>query len=139
MNKDFGDSLIKLFDRVIDEASPVLSALVNTKHRNDVYISSPSILIKYLLAANEIKHLITEYDKYLKYRNIRLIPSTDWAITFFHKDYVLHKEDWMIRKISLPPPANIKKEEEKHYTYNAFFIKIQDMFGDVKPIDPLNN
>lgn len=139
MKKDFGDFLIEVFDRLIDKASGVLSELNESRHANDLYISAPAILIKYFLEAIEIKFLIRQYEKEPKYRNIRLIPSMDWAITFFYKDYVLYKEDWMIHKISLVPPVNTKKGEPDEYSYNAFLIKIQDLFYNTKPIDPLNN
>jgi hypothetical protein len=130
MKKNMKDNLIEIFDRLIDHAPAVLSILPEGKNAKDLYISAPAIIIKYFMEAIESKSTVSQRKKQPSYRNIKLIPSTDWALTFFHMDYILLNEKWMIHKIYLTPPQNKLKCGEEDFRYEAFFIRVRNLLQD---------
>lgn len=124
MNNTYG-SLIELFKRLIDEADGNLLPLLKSYEVNNVMISAPSTIIELFKEA-----LAHEYNlgftpgfegKYFVFKGITIYPSCDWAITLYHRDYVLYKHSWMIRKIPLGAPS---KEQKEWYT--KYIIDLKD-------------
>jgi len=67
-----------------------------------------------------------------RFMGIKMIPSTDHAITLFHKDYVVYKEDWMIRKMPLMPglEAYMKEPDSAFEAVIMPFIHGEITFDD---------
>lgn len=55
---------------------------------------------------------------------VEIIPSSDLAITLYHKDYPLYNEDWMIRKVPLANPRRLKGE-----WYTEYVIALHEAFS----------
>ena len=100
------DDVIESFENLLDELIEHASAVLNTlcfmdKHKSHIYISAPYFLIEgyqnYLSNKNNGAGL-----DYL-FKGIKMIPSSDYAVTLFHTDYVVYKQNWMIRKVPLAP------------------------------------
>lgn len=106
------DALVDLINTLIDDA-PERLAFCISRGNPDIYISIPSFLIKRLQEAMVRKYNYPRTDHI--FMGIKIVPSSDYALTLFHEDYVIFKEDWMIHKISLDPlfvskqSANITK------------------------------
>lgn len=97
------EALEKLFQHLINEAPEELyECLRNAYERQKIYISAPGLLISKLHEC-----LIRKYnlqgEREHKFRGIEILPSSDYALTLFHEDYPIFKEDWMIHKIPLDP------------------------------------
>lgn len=124
MQKNMSDHLIQLFDRLIDNAPCVLSALAEGKHADELYISAPAIIVKYFVEAVDSRFAVPQTKEQPAYRNIIIIPSSDWALSFFHKDYILLNESWMIHQIFLTPLQYKIKCGEDDFKYDAFLSRV---------------
>jgi hypothetical protein len=101
-------ALISLVKKLIVGAdSRMLETIING-NCNDICFSAPDVILKLLESATLLQSEM-DYDNFA-FEEIRLldrvniIPSVDWSITLFHKDYPLYRHDWMIRKIALDIP-----------------------------------
>lgn len=135
------DHILESFGNLIAEviehsAGSFYELCFNKKHKEDIYISAPFFLVEayqnYLSKKIENHKTNSDYG----FMGIKIIPSSDYAITLFHKDYLVYKEDWMIRKIPLMPglEAYVKKP-------NSAFKPIIKPFipGDIKSENPSLN
>jgi hypothetical protein len=126
--RDAFESLLTMFERLIDEADDELLMLLNSSRTEEIYITAPSLILKYFQGAIVWKFGFGEWQrgqlgKLFVFRGITMYPSSDWAITLYHKDYTLYKMDWMIRKISLDHPRKVKGE-----WYTEYVVKLVDLF-----------
>jgi hypothetical protein len=131
------ESFGNLIDEVIEMSAGSLNALCfSEKHQKDIYISAPFFLVEayqnYL--SKKMENLESNSDH--SFIGIKMIPSTDYAITLFHKDYVVYKQDWMIRKMPLMPglEAYVKEPESGFKPFIMPFIP-----GEIKNEDPSLN
>jgi hypothetical protein len=101
---DVLESFENLITQVIEHsAAPFYGLCLSKKHKKDIYISAPFFLIEAYKTYLSKKSKSTRPTSYYRFNGIKMIPSSDYAITVFHKDYVAYKYDWMIRKWPLKP------------------------------------
>jgi hypothetical protein len=102
------DNIVQSFENLIAEVINGSGAVFyelcfSKKHQKNIYISAPFFLIEayqnYLSKKTEDDQSNLDH----RFMGLKMIPSTDYAITLFHKDFVVYKEDWMIRKMPLMP------------------------------------
>lgn len=135
------DHILESFGNLIAEviehsAGPFYGLCISKKNREDIYISAPFFLVEayqnYLSKKLENRKTKSDY----MFRGIKMIPSTDNAITLFHKDYVVYKHNWMIRKMPLMPglEAYMKKPDSAFEATILPFIP-----GEIKSTDPSLN
>lgn len=131
------DKLIELFNRLLEEADDKMLWLITGKEVKDIYLSAPDIIITHLTDALTLRYnlKLTNQDvsNHLIFRGLTVYPSSDWAITLYHKNYTLYKEDWMIRKIPLYTPQAIKKE-----WYTEYIVSLTDIIT-LPPVAVSNN
>lgn len=98
------EALEGLFHTLIDEAPERLQWLADRSNsdKNEVNISAPLFLVKRFQEAMIRKYCVKPVDNFI-FMGIKIIPSSDYALTLFHVDYPIFKEDWMIHKIALDP------------------------------------
>ena len=135
------DHLLKSFGNLIAEvieqsAGAFYELCFSEKHRDDIYISAPFFLVEayqnYL--SKNMENSKSNSDP--RFMGIKMIPSCDYAITLFHKDYVIYKQDWMIRKMPLMPglEAYIKTADSAITPFIRPFIP-----GEISSDDPSLN
>jgi hypothetical protein len=97
--------LISLVEKVIDEADLRMIEIIKNGGSRDVYFSAPDVVLRLLEGAmvlpGEAGEGAIDIEKLKLLDNLNVVPSFDWAITLFHKDYPLKKHGWMIRKVGL--------------------------------------
>jgi hypothetical protein len=134
---DILESFGNLIAEIIEHSPAVFYGLCLTKkHKKDIYISAPFFLVeayqKYLSKKMKKREPLSD-DRFM---GIKIIPSPDYAITLFHKDYVVYKHDWMIRKMPLMPAleAYMKKLDSGFEATILPFVP-----GEIKSTDPSLN
>lgn len=104
MTKQF-DAILALFHSLLDEADDEMLMYLNTSHADQIYCSMPSFFIGVMRDALRAKYLYGfesgEEGKLFVFRGVNIIPSSDLAITLYHKDYPYYNRPWMIRKVPL--------------------------------------
>lgn len=131
------DDVIKSFENLVTDlieqsGGPFYELCFSKKHSEDIYISAPFFLVEayqnYLLRKNGKPEADSDY----RFMGIKMIPSSDYAITLFHKNYIIYKEDWMIRKIALMPgmEAYVKEPDSGFKTIIKPFIPGEDVSSD---------
>ena len=131
--ESFGNLIAQLIEH---SAASFHGLCIGKKNKEDIYISAPFFLVEayenYLSKKMENRKPDSNY----RFRGIKMIPSTDNAITLFHKDYVVYKENWMIRKMPLMPglEAYMKELDSKFEEIILPFIP-----GEIKSADPSLN
>lgn len=131
------DDVIKSFENLVTDlieqsGGPFYESCFSKKHSGDIYISAPFFLVEayqnYLLRKNGKPEADSDY----RFMGIKMIPSSDYAITLFHKNYIIYKEDWMIRKIALMPgmEAYVKEPDSGFKTIIKPFIPGEDVSSD---------
>lgn len=135
--KNIVQSFENLIIEVIEGSGAVFYELCfSEKHKKNIYISAPFFLVEayqnYLSKKMEVDPSNLDH----RFMGIKMIPSTDHAITLFHKDYVVYKEDWMIRKMPLTPGliAHLKERDSSFALIIKPFIP-----GDITCDDPSLN
>lgn len=112
------DNIVQSFENLVAEVINGSGAVFyelcfSKKHQKNIYISAPFFLVEayqnYLSKKTEDDQSNSDH----RFMGIKMIPATDDAITLFHKDYVVYKEDWMIRKMPLTPGliAHLKERD----------------------------
>ncbi len=108
-------ALIRLVQKVIDASDPRIVELLKNGVSRDIYFSAPDVVLRLLESAAALAHEINDQsfdlEKFRLLDHTNIIPSFDWSITLFHKDYPLYRYDWMIRKIALDVPAKINEDK----------------------------
>ena len=131
------DDILESFGNLIAEiiehtAAPFNGLCFHPKHKENVYISAPFFLVEayqnYL--SKQKKNPAGNSDH--RFMGIKMIPSSDYAITLFHKDYVVYKENWMIRKMPLMPGLEVyvKEPDSAFETFIKPFIPGKINNGD---------
>ena len=128
------DDILESFGNLIAEiiehsAGAFYELCFSKKHKEDIYISAPFFLIE--AYQNYLSKKMENFEPDHRFMGIKLIPSSDYAITLFHKDYVIYKEDWMIRKMPLIPGLEAAQHLRSHQTGIAF----QFLYGSIKSVD----
>jgi hypothetical protein len=110
---DILESFGNLIAEIIDHSSAVFYELCfHEKHKEDIYISAPFFLVEAYQNYLSKKMENVEANSDHRFIGIKMIPSSDYAITLFHKDYVVYKENWMIRKMPLMPGLEAYMKED---------------------------
>jgi len=112
------EALENLFHMLIEDAPIPLQEYMYGTEKAKVNISAPMFLVTRMLEAMTIKY---KFKPDYIFEGIKIIPSSDYALTLFHEDYPIYKEDWMIHKISLDPLFVSKPQS--HITKYLGFIK----------------
>jgi hypothetical protein len=101
-------ALMGLVEKIIVGADTRMLEVIKNGDCNDIYFSAPDVILRLLESAmilqSEMNYDTFAIEKFKLLDPINIIPSADWSITLFHKDYPLYKHDWMIRKITLDVP-----------------------------------
>lgn len=123
MEKDLYDHVLDLFNILLDEMPAEMMLQCNGSGSEKFVISAPDFLLNKFLHALQRKFAYQSFQPgemgaLLTYRGINMVPSPDLAITIFHKDYPLFREDWMIYKIPLTPPVHDDKGRYKRTTFH---------------------
>jgi len=105
-------AIINLVEKLIDGADNKMLETIRDRNNNDIYFSAPDLILRLLesgmLLESEIDHNNLSIEKFKLLDNVNIIPSFEWSIILFHKDYPLYKHNWMVRKIALDVPLEIK-------------------------------
>src|SRR4051812_13963737 len=101
-------SLIGLVEKLIVGADTRMLEIIKNGNGNDICFSAPDVILKLLESATVFQSEM-DYDTFAIEEirildSVNIIPSVDWSITLFHKDYPLYRHDWMIRKTALDVP-----------------------------------
>ena len=94
------EALEGLFHTLIDEAPERLQSMMLGRDKDNIHISAPLFLVRRFMEALMRR---TGLRSDFIFMGIKIIPSSDYALTLFHVDYPIFKDDWMIHKISLDP------------------------------------
>lgn len=131
------DDVIKSFENLVTDlieqsGGPFYELCFSKKHSEDIYISAPFFLVEAYQNYLSRKKGKPEADSDYRFMGIKMIPSSDYAITLFHKNYIIYKEDWMIRKIALMPgmEAYVKEPDSEFKTIIKPFIPGEDVSSD---------
>ena len=131
------DDVIKSFENLVTDlieqsGGPFYELCFSKKHSGDIYISAPFFLVEAYQNYLSRKNGKPEADSDYRFMGIKMIPSSDYAITLFHKNYIIYKEDWMIRKIALMPgmEAYVKEPDSGFKTIIKTFIPGEDVSSD---------
>ncbi len=131
------DDVIKSFENLVTDlieqsGGPFYELCFSKKHSEDIYISAPFFLVEAYQNYLSRKNGKPEADSDYRFMGIKMIPSSDYAITLFHKNYIIYKEDWMIRKIALMPgmEAYVKEPDSGFKTIIKPFIPGEDVSSD---------
>lgn len=131
------DDVIKSFENLVTDlieqsGGPFYELCFSKKHSEDIYISAPFFLVEAYQNYLSRKKGKPEADSDYRFMGIKMIPSSDYAITLFHKNYIIYKEDWMIRKIALMPgmEAYVKEPDSGFKTIIKPFIPGEDVSSD---------
>ena len=131
------DDVVESFESFISELIEHASAVLNTlcyseKHKRFIYISAPYFLIEGYQNYLSRKTGNPEPGSDCTFMGIRMIPSSDYAVTLFHTDYVVHKQNWMIRKLPLMPGLEsfARQPDSEYKTFVKPFIKSDLDHGD---------
>lgn len=134
---EYIERFCQLLSDLIEHSSAIMYGLCSDKKsRNDIRISAPQFLIDAAIKYPKPLSSIKSKQGITKFMGIKMIPSSDYALTLFHKDYTLYKEDWMIRKLPLLPEmksAALGADEE----YPIFIEPFKP--GTIKNQDPSTN
>jgi hypothetical protein len=131
--KSFGNLIADVIEH---SAGPFYELCFSKKHKEDIYISAPFFLVEayqnYLSKNMENPKPNSDH----RFMGIKMIPSSDYAITLFHKEYIVYKQDWMIRKMPLMPglEAYVKQPDSAFKAIIKPFIP-----GEIKSDDPSLN
>lgn len=126
-NRDeLNNSICELFHRLFTDAD---HRLMNALERpEDFRLSIPSFLITHVQHAFMMHyHIVIGPSVKWYLRGVEIIPSMDLAITLYHKDYVLYKEEWMIRKVPLASPRKFQNE-----WYTEYVVALHESFSYFK-------
>lgn len=96
------DALEGLFKTLIEGAPEKLLWAMERNDKDEVNISAPYLLVKRMQETMIRSYYFKPGDN-CTFMGIKIIPSSDYALTLFHVDYPIFKEDWMIHKIPLDP------------------------------------
>jgi hypothetical protein len=101
-------ALIGLVQKLIVGADTRMLETIKNGNCNDIYFSAPDVILKLLESATLLQSEMDDdtfaIEEIRLLDSVNIIPSVDWSITLFHKDYPLYRHDWMIRKIALEVP-----------------------------------
>ena len=103
--------LISLFDTLLEECDERMLQIIDSGQNDIIYISAPDVLITLFKTAIIVRNYlgITKYKRATLFNSNNLVPSFDWAVTIYHKDYSLYKYPWMIRKTTLNEAISTKE------------------------------
>lgn len=124
--EDLNRKIVELFEVLFNESdSNMMEALARPE---DFKLSIPSFLQRHVQEAFSF-YYCTPFPPAVTWylRGVEMIPSVDLAITLYHKDYVLYKSDWMIRKVPLASPRKFEKE-----WYTEYVVALQEAFSYFK-------
>lgn len=134
------DHILESFEDLVSEliensSAPFYGLCFHEKHQKDIYISAPYFLVEAYQNYLSKKMENDKPDFVPRFMGIKMIASTDYAITLFHKDYVVYKQNWMIRKMPLMPglEAYVKKPDSAYTIVKPF------MPGKINNADPSLN
>lgn len=106
------NAVIELFEELLDEADNKMLDIIYSEKSKDIYITAPDVIItlfqKALIFHNELNDTCIQFQKLGLLNRINILPSVDWAVTLYHKDYSFCKHNWMVRKIPLTNPLKVK-------------------------------
>lgn len=132
------EPFVDLLQELIYYSSSEMFVRLNSDNRNDLILQMPQFLIDRIPEAVQSRFGFfahTDQSGVIKtFEGITVNPSTDLAITLFHKDYPLRNYDWMIVKIPIAPMQVIKGE-----WYEMHVLKLQECSYLKGKIDPVNN
>lgn len=106
--------------------------------REDLILQMPQFLIDHLPEALASRYGFMGYSQsngmVKMFEGVQIQPSPDLALTLFHKNYPLYKNDWMIVKISLDPALQMKKS-----WCDSYVISLQKTSYFKTGVNPTNN
>lgn len=111
------NTAINLSDKLLSDADKKLLDVLFSDNSKDVYLTVPEFILELFERVGVVcKRLNISAEKREKLQwlnSIYIFPSTDWAITLYHKHYSLANKAWMITKLPLMAPLIVNDENLK--------------------------
>lgn len=129
--KDFNIHLVELVEALEDGFNGAVKSTMETSPGH-FFISMPQVLMpmfaRGLVDKYGIKNGLIEFREIdMMYRNIKIIPSHEMKISFFHRDYPLREDPILIRQVVISQPAHLKGFSYSGITINKDHYKLEGL------------
>lgn len=114
------EMMVEMLNILFYDAAPNMCQ--HLENPENFYLSIPSFLNRHFEEAFQNHTFIS--GAITAFRGVKIIPAMELEITLFHKDYVLYKEDWMIRKIPLATPRKMQRD-----WFTEYVIALHEAFS----------